>query len=61
MLKILRKYFHEKYWRIACGSAMMTWPCFAVADVFLQFPLCLPHVVLVVGTYQGITDRFMRR
>lgn len=36
--------------------------CFAVADVFLfSFLLCLPHVVLVVGTYQGITDRFVRR
>ena len=37
---------------------MMTWPCFAEADVFLQFLLRLPHVVLVVGTYQGIADRF---
>lgn len=40
---------------------MMAWPCFAVADKFLQFLLCLPHVVLVVGTYQGITDQFLRR
>lgn len=29
-------------------------------DVFLQFPLCSPHVVLVVGTYQGIIGRIAR-
>lgn len=34
---------------------------FAVADIFLQFLLCLPHVVLVVGTYQGITNHLLRR
>lgn len=29
-------------------------------DVFLRFPLYSPHVVLVVGTYQGKTGRIAR-
>lgn len=34
---------------------------FTVADKFLPFLFCLLHVVLVVGTYQGITNHVLKR